>query len=68
MVTLLERNADVNIHNGEGLTAREMCRDEGARKLLWAAERTELRLREEALLAAARDNHLNILSQMVQQL
>ncbi|KAG8298963.1 Oxysterol-binding protein- protein 1 [Homalodisca vitripennis] len=65
VLMLLERNADVNIHNGEGLMAREVCKDQEAAKLLWAAERTEVKRKEDALLAAARDGHIEILSQML---
>lgn len=65
VLTLLERNADVNIHNGEGQIARDVCKNDEAAKLLWAAERTEIKRREEALLAAAREGHIEILSQMV---
>lgn len=65
MLLLLERNADVNIRNGEGRTAREVCQDDEAAKLLWAAEKTESKQKEELLLTAARDGSLETLSNMV---
>ncbi|RZF34644.1 hypothetical protein LSTR_LSTR012726 [Laodelphax striatellus] len=66
VLLLLEKNADVNVRNGEGRTPRDVCRDGlDAGKLLWAAERTDMRKREERLLAAARDGQLDVLKNLL---
>lgn len=63
VLLLVEKNADVNIRNGEGRTAREVGVEGGeATKLLAAAERTDLRRKEEALLSAARNGDLTAIS------
>lgn len=66
MLLLVEKNADVNIRNGEGRTAKEVG-VEGcdAVKLLAAAERTDLRRKEEALLSAARNGDLTAINTIV---
>nr|XP_024214050.1 oxysterol-binding protein-related protein 1-like [Halyomorpha halys] len=63
VLLLVEKNADVNIRNGEGRTAKEVG-VEGcdAVKLLAAAERTDLRRKEEALLSAARNGDLTAIN------
>lgn len=66
MLLLVERNADVNVRNGEGRTAREVSVEGGeVSKLLAAAERTDLRRKEEALLSAARNGELTAISTIV---
>ena len=56
----------MNIRNGEGRTAREVgvagC---DAVKLLAAAERTDFRRKEEALLSAARNGDLTAINTIV---
>lgn len=66
VLLLVERNADVNVRNGEGRTAREVGAEGGdTKKLLAAAERTDLRRKEEAFLSAARNGQLDVISNMV---
>ncbi|XP_014252702.1 oxysterol-binding protein-related protein 1 isoform X2 [Cimex lectularius] len=66
VLLLLERNADVNIRNGEGKTAKEVGVEEGeTRKLLAAAERTDLIRKEEALLSAARNGDLQEIRELL---
>lgn len=66
VLLLVERKAEVNIRNGEGRTAREVGVEGGdANKLLAAAERTDLRRKEEALLSAARNGDLADISTIV---
>ncbi|KAK9504836.1 hypothetical protein O3M35_009016 [Rhynocoris fuscipes] len=66
VLLLVERNADVNIRNGEGRTAREVGAEGGdTKKLLAAAEKTDVRRKEEALLSAARNGQLDLISNML---
>ncbi|XP_073993554.1 oxysterol-binding protein-related protein 1 isoform X3 [Rhodnius prolixus] len=66
VLLLVERNADVNVRNGEGRTAREVGAEGGdTKKLLAAAERTDLRRKEEAFLSAARNGQLDVISNML---
>lgn len=65
---LLARNANINIVNGEGSTPRDVCKDnDEARKLLWAAEKTETIQREQKLLGAARSNDLESLNSLLKE-
>lgn len=63
---LLGRNADVNVRNGEGRTARDVGVEDGdTKRLLEAAEKTDSRRKEEALLSAARIGDLAQISDLV---
>jgi hypothetical protein len=64
VLLLLQHNADVNIINGEGQTPRDVAELEDVAKLLHAAEQTEARLKEERLLAAAREGDLETLKML----
>ncbi|BES91885.1 Ankyrin repeat [Nesidiocoris tenuis] len=66
VILLLGRNADVSIRNGEGRTARDVGVDDGdTKRLLEAAEKTDSRRREEALLSAARNGDLEQISSLL---
>ncbi|XP_071441573.1 oxysterol-binding protein-related protein 1-like isoform X2 [Hetaerina americana] len=67
VLVLLGRGADVSVPNGEGLTPREVGRDPEVCKLLAAAEMTEARRREEALLAGARQGDMKSVAAMLKQ-
>lgn len=65
MLLLLERDASVNVINGEGQTPRDVAERPDICKLLLAAERTDARRREERLLAAAREGDLDMIDNLV---
>uniref|UniRef100_A0A146KXB4 Oxysterol-binding protein n=3 Tax=Lygus hesperus TaxID=30085 RepID=A0A146KXB4_LYGHE len=66
VILLLARNADVNIRNGEGRTARDVGVEDGdTKRLLEAAEKTDSRRKEEALLSAARNGDLVKISNLL---
>ncbi|KAF6207665.1 hypothetical protein GE061_016112 [Apolygus lucorum] len=66
VILLLGRNADVNIRNGEGRTARDVGVEDGdTKRLLEAAEKTDSRRKEEALLSAARNGDLVQISNLL---
>lgn len=62
---LLQYNAKTDIINGEGQTPKDLAKLEDVGKLLWAAEKTDMRLKEEKLLAAAREGDLEIMNTLV---
>ncbi|XP_049776943.1 oxysterol-binding protein-related protein 1-like [Schistocerca cancellata] len=62
VVLLLQNNAKVDVINGEGQTPRDLAKNEDVAKLLWAAEKTDMRHKEERLLAAAREGDLDTLN------
>ena len=63
---LLERNADVNLVNGEGKKARELCFvGSDTERLLLAAESNEIRRAELSLLQAAKSNDVDTLNTLV---
>jgi hypothetical protein len=64
VLLLLQHSADVNVINGEGQTPRDVAKLEDVTKLLYAAEQTEARLKEERLLAAAREGDLETLKML----
>ncbi|KAL1123279.1 hypothetical protein AAG570_002365 [Ranatra chinensis] len=68
VLLMLERNADVNIRNGEGKTAKEVGVEGGSGdvgRLLAAAERTDMRKREDALLSAARNADIETINNLL---
>ncbi|CAB3386943.1 Hypothetical predicted protein [Cloeon dipterum] len=65
VLLLLERGASVGVINGEGQTPRHVTDSPEVAKLLLAAEQTDIRRREERLLAAARAGKLDAIHQML---
>ena len=65
VILLLNYKADVNIMNGEGRTASDVCKTQDVQRLLQAAGLAERRDRERRLLTAAREGRVDDVQQLV---
>jgi hypothetical protein len=68
VILLLQYKADVNLMNGEGRTAADVCKTRDVQRLVEAAQRSERHERERTLLTAAKEGRVDDIQELVTML